>query len=204
MLRSIKELEQYVVTAVDGQAGSVLTFLLDEVGWAVRALVVRTSAIPGCRPRVAVEPSAFAEADDVTRTFRLSLTRERIRNGPDPRLDVSSAAELRGYHLDGLDGVIGRVEDSLVDDQTWTLRYLVIDARPWSVGQRVLVAPQWASRVSWNDRKVVLGIGRQAIKDGPEWKRDQRVDRAYEAALHQHHGRRVYWEEQRAEAAAAI
>jgi hypothetical protein len=201
MLRSIRELEQYVVSAVDGDAGSVLTFLLDEVGWAVRALVVRVGAIPGCRPRIAVEPSAFAEADDATRTFRLSLTRDGLKNGPDPRLDVSSAAELRGYHLDGLDGVIGRVEDALVDDQTWTLRYLVIDARPWSVGKRVLVAPQWASRVSWNDRKVVLGVRRQTIKDGPEWRPQQQLDRAYEMALHQHHGRRVYWEERQVEAA---
>jgi hypothetical protein len=202
MLRSIRELERYEVRAVDGDAGRVLSFLLDEDRWEVRSLLVQALDTPVGRGRVALPLSAVSEVDAKASALRISLTREALKQGPEGHADTSSASELRGYHLEGLDGVIGRVEDSLVDDQSWAVRYLVVDARPWSVGKRVLVAPQWATRVSWAERKVLLGVPRQAFKDGPPWSPEQRLDRDYEAALHRHHGRPAYWETEGASAAA--
>jgi hypothetical protein len=42
MLRSLKDLERYVVSATDGDIGSVVNFLLDDERWVVRYLVVET------------------------------------------------------------------------------------------------------------------------------------------------------------------
>jgi sporulation protein YlmC with PRC-barrel domain len=46
----------------------------------------------------------------------------------DPHL--RSAKEVAGYHVHGSDGKIGHVMDFIVDDETWTIGYLVIDTRP--------------------------------------------------------------------------
>jgi len=40
MLRSLKDLERYKVTAADGDVGHAVNFLLDDERWMVRHLVV--------------------------------------------------------------------------------------------------------------------------------------------------------------------
>ena len=40
MLRSIKELENYAISATDGQIGHVKVFYFDDDAWVVRYLVV--------------------------------------------------------------------------------------------------------------------------------------------------------------------
>src|SRR3546814_3076820 len=60
----------------------------------------------------------------------------------DPNL--RSAVEVEGYHVAASDGEIGHIDDFLVDDTDWSLRFLVIDTRNWLPGRKVLVAPAWA------------------------------------------------------------
>lgn len=59
---------------------------------------------------------------------------------------MRSAREVRGYQIQGRDEAIGHVNDFIVDDETWEIRYLVIDTSNWWFGKKVLVAPHWASR----------------------------------------------------------
>lgn len=114
---------------------------------------------------------------------------------PDKSGDVHlrSAKEVRGYGIQGSDGAIGHVDDFIVDDETWEVRYLVVDTSNWWFGKKVLLAPHWANRVSWNERKVFIDLSRQAIKSGPEWNVDAAVNREYEVRLYDYYGRPVYW-----------
>jgi hypothetical protein len=106
---------------------------------------------------------------------------------------LRSVREVRGYHIQGIDESIGHVDDFIVDDETWQIRYLVVDTSNWWFGKRVLVAPYWASRVSWEERKVYLDMSRQAIKDSPAWNADAGVNREYETRLYDYYGRPTYW-----------
>ena len=106
---------------------------------------------------------------------------------------LRSAHELHGYHVHGSDGTLGHVEDFIVDDETWQIRYLVVDTSVWWLGRRVLIAPQWASRVSWAAREVHLSISQKMIKDSPEWNATAPISREYEARLYDHYGRPVHW-----------
>lgn len=65
----------------------------------------------------------------------------------DPHL--RSTREVIGYHIQALDGEIGHVEDFIVDDANWAIRYMVVDTRNWWPGKKVLVSPQWIKAVSW-------------------------------------------------------
>lgn len=106
---------------------------------------------------------------------------------------LRSDEEVRGYHVEGSDAAIGHIEDFIVDDETWEVRYLVVDTRNWWFGKKVLVMPQWASRISWTERKVYLDLSRQQIKDSPEWNAAAAIDRAYETRLHDYYRRPGYW-----------
>ena len=109
----------------------------------------------------------------------------------DPHL--RSARELRRYHVQGTDGAIGHIDDFIADDATWGVHYLVVDTSNWWFGNKVLVAPQWAHRISWEDQNVHVDLSRDAIKHSPAWNGAAAVNRLYEQRLYDYYGRPVYW-----------
>jgi sporulation protein YlmC with PRC-barrel domain len=102
---------------------------------------------------------------------------------------------VSGYQIQALDGEIGHVEDFVIDDETWGIRYLIVDTRNWWPGKKVLVSPQWIERVSWDQSKVFANLLRETIKQAPEYDGSRPITRDYETRLHQHHHREGYWAE---------
>jgi uncharacterized protein YrrD len=111
----------------------------------------------------------------------------------DPHL--RSTREVRGYHLQAADGEIGHVEDYIIDDETWAIRYLIIDTRNWWPGKKVLVSTLWIERVSWSESKVFINISSDLIQQSPEYMDESLLTRDYETILHIHYKRHGYWEE---------
>jgi sporulation protein YlmC with PRC-barrel domain len=109
----------------------------------------------------------------------------------DPHL--RSTHDVSGYHIQATDGEIGHVEDFIIDDETWAIRYLIVDTRNWWPGEKVLVSPQWIERVSWSESKVFVNLSREVIKQSPEFTEEFQLTRDYEARLHQHYNRQGYW-----------
>ena len=62
MLRSLKELQGYTISATDGDIGSVHDFYFDDQHWTVRYLVVDTGGWLSGR-RVLVSPLALGRPD---------------------------------------------------------------------------------------------------------------------------------------------
>ncbi len=110
----------------------------------------------------------------------------------DPHL--RSTHEVIGYAIQASDGGIGHVEDFLVDDETWTLRYMVIDTKDWLPGKKVLVAPRWVSTVEWASSRVYVDLPRETIKGAPEYDPSQPLNRDYESKLHRYYEQPTYWE----------
>ena len=106
---------------------------------------------------------------------------------------LRSAAKVTGYHIEATDGGVGHVEDFIIDDETWEIRYMVVDTRNWLPGKKVLISPRWIDRVSWDDSKVYVNLSREAIKSGPEYHPDT-LNREYEGKLHDHYDRPRYWD----------
>ena len=106
---------------------------------------------------------------------------------------LRSVKEVTGYHIQATDGNIGHVEDFVVDDEIWALRYVVVDTRNWLPGRKVLVSPQWATAVDWAEEKLRLDLTTDTIKNSPEYEPLAPIDRDYESALHDYYGRPFYW-----------
>ncbi len=250
MLRSLKDMDRYTVTASDGDLGTVENFLFDDERWTVRDLVVQTGSIFN-RRRVLISPVFFREVEWATRSFELALTMDKIKGSPGVDTDkpvsrqherdyygyygypyywgcsgtwgagaypdalapwgeratdrgygarddagdvhLRSAKAVTGYDIRGSDGSIGVVEDFLVDDETWEVRYLAINTSHWWFGKKVLVAPEWTERISWEERSVHINLTREAIKNSPPWNGIAAMNREYETMLYHHYGRPAYW-----------
>jgi hypothetical protein len=106
---------------------------------------------------------------------------------------LRSFKEVAGYHIQAADGQIGHVEDFLADDESWTIRYLVVDTRNWLPGRKVLIASDWLDDVSWPDRKVAVDLKQEQIKDSPKYHPNAPVVRSYEENLHAHYAIPPYW-----------
>ncbi len=104
---------------------------------------------------------------------------------------LRSTRQLTGYHIHATDGEIGHVEDFIVDDENWTIRFLVVDTRNWLPGKRVLLSPQWIKRVEWADSSVYFDLTRKSVEDSPELDPSKDVNRDYEAYLYDHYGRPI-------------
>lgn len=110
----------------------------------------------------------------------------------DPHL--RSTREVAGYHIQAADGEIGHVDDFIVDDGNWSIRYVVVDTRNWLPGRKVLLAPQWISEISWDERKVYTDLLMEEIKNSPEFDPSAPVSKEYEERLYDYYGRSKYWE----------
>lgn len=116
---------------------------------------------------------------------------------PDPKKEADdphlrSTQAVSGYHIEAQDGEIGHVADFIIEEETWAIRYLVVDPKSWWPGKHVLVSPRWIERVSWEESKVFVDLSREKIKRSPEYTPES-LDREYETELHQHYSRRGYW-----------
>jgi hypothetical protein len=267
MLRSMKDLENYAISATDGLVGHLKDFYFDDDAWVVRYFVVNAGTWLSSR-MVLVSPIAVDHPDWIERTLAVSITKEQVKNSPhidtdkpvsrqneaqyfgyygypvywdgaglwgdgmfpyamapgyggygidrvererqlaaylrderesnrnsdhkdDPHLRSCNA--VTGYHLHAIDGDIGHVSGFLVDDETWAIRYLIVDTSNWWVGHKVLVAPPWITSVNWADQTVSVSLSRKSIKAAPRYDPAVPWSRNQDESLYAHHRRTGFW-----------
>lgn len=80
----------------------------------------------------------------------------------DPHL--RSASRVLGHHVMSEDGVVGSVEDFVIDNDGWSVRDLVVQTGGWLHHRNVLVSPRWVRQISWAMRTVRIEL----LRDGFE------------------------------------
>lgn len=95
MLRSLKEIRGYTLSASDGELGRCKDFLFDERPWMVRYMVVDTGSWLAER-KVLITPSVLGEPDWSAERFPVELSKQQIADAPG--LD-SDAPVSRHYEL---------------------------------------------------------------------------------------------------------
>ena len=111
----------------------------------------------------------------------------------DDDLHLRSCQAVMGYHIEASDGDIGHVQGLLVDEETWAIRYMIVNTSNWWLGHQVLIAPQWIKTVSWPEATVAVDLTRQAVQDAPPYDSTAQLDRTQEMGIHEHYGRPGYW-----------
>lgn len=115
----------------------------------------------------------------------LEASRPGAADHGDPHLRSVSA--LTDYHIKAKDGTIGHLEDFLVEEDTWGIRYLVVDTRNWWPGRHVLLSPHAVRGISWAERAVELNVTRNQVEGSPPWDPAAIIDRLSQERLHGHY-----------------
>jgi hypothetical protein len=94
----------------------------------------------------------------------IDLTRAQIasRHGISD-FDARSAIHLLGYAVEVRDGMVGRLEDILVEDSSWSISHLVLHARE----RRVLVSPLTVAALDSITRVIRLSLDHDGLRRLP-------------------------------------
>jgi hypothetical protein len=111
-----------------------------------------------------------------------------------PTVRLRSVRHMTGYHLQASDDSMGHVEDFLLDDKSWAIRYLVVDTRNWLPGRHIVIPPQWIKGVDWVDRVVNVDVTRDNVQAAPEYHSADYFSRVQETNLYKHYQRPGYWQ----------
>lgn len=168
--RQLSDVNSYDIKASDGGIGAATNMVRD------------TNRIQGVNVGAAIAPNITGD----TNMRRESAPGEQMRD-----YQLHNTSDVNGYDIEASDGEIGDVKDFIIDEDTWAIRYLIVDTGGWLPGKKVLIAPQWIERVSWEESKVFVNLSRDAIEKSPEF--TEELTRDYEAGLYKHYNRQGYW-----------
>jgi hypothetical protein len=102
--------------------------------------------------------------------------------------------DLKGFTIGARDGDIGRVRQFYFDDDTWTVRYLVVTTGSWLGGRAVLISPLFLAG-GINDRReaIMTGLTRDQVRHCPPPDADKPVSRQYEQLYFKYYAIPLYW-----------
>lgn len=103
------------------------------------------------------------------------------------------ALALKGYSIRAEDGALGSVSDFLFDDQTWKLRWLVVDTGGWLTGRKVLIHPSAIGPIDYEREVVPVRLTKIQVEDSPDIAQDRPVSRQMESDLYGYYGYDPLW-----------
>lgn len=89
---------------------------------------------------------------------------------------LRSTHEVIGYYIEATDGDLGHINDFLVDDESWAIKYAVVDTSNWWFGRKVVLDPVLIRDVNWSGRKVSVDISHQSLKNAPPFDSEVHLD----------------------------
>ncbi|MGE0717597.1 MAG: PRC-barrel domain-containing protein [Alphaproteobacteria bacterium] len=103
-------------------------------------------------------------------------------------------SDVLGRSVRASDGDVGSVADLLFDDETWTIRWVVVDTGGWLPGRKVLVATSAFEQPLAAERNLAVDVTRQRIEEGPSIDAAAPVSRQMERDVTSFFGWWPYWE----------
>jgi uncharacterized protein YrrD len=182
---------------------------LGEPDWGSRTLPVEltTEEIKNSPPLSKDEPVSKQKQQELHRFYgwpgymyspfpmSMPVINPKVKEGQkegDPHL--RSTGEVKGYSLQAVDESIGHVEDFIIDDKHWKIRYVIVDTKQILPGKKVIISPQWITQIDWAELKVFVNVSKKQVEESPEFDASQPVNREYEVRLYDYYGRPRYWE----------
>lgn len=103
------------------------------------------------------------------------------------QLSIRAICKLR-IHAES--DVVGRVNDVLIDERKWAVRYLVLETGSWLADHKVLISPVHLITEHWDvsDNVLPTSLSKDQIERGPLLKRDAPVSQRYEAEYAKYYG----------------
>lgn len=82
---------------------------------------------------------------------------------------LHSVFKVSKYQIQASDGLLGFVDDFLVEGLDDEIRYLVLNFGHCSSGKRTIIPPEWITSVDWQDHQIKLNRARNIVEKQPSY-----------------------------------
>jgi hypothetical protein len=106
---------------------------------------------------------------------------------------LRNAKDLHGLSIRATDGELGTVDHFYFDDESWAIRYLVVQTGGWLGGRQVLISPFSVVQTDWQARLLDVALTKKQVEDSPDINTHQPVCRQHEAEYNRYYGYPYYW-----------
>jgi sporulation protein YlmC with PRC-barrel domain len=103
------------------------------------------------------------------------------------------AKDLEGYAIAATDDDIGKLDDFYFDDESWTIRYLVVETGNWLLNRKVLISPFALSSADLPKERLHVTLTKKQVEESPGIDTDKPVSRQHEASFHDYYDYPYYW-----------
>ena len=100
--------------------------------------------------------------------------------------DATSGRDLSGFHVEALDGSIGKIDESTYEVGK---SFVIVDTGPWIFGRKVMLPAGVIQRVDDEEEKVWVDRTKDQIKSAPEYDEALLTDSGYRDELGTYYGR---------------
>ena len=105
-----------------------------------------------------------------------------------------SLGDLIGASMNATDGEIGRICNFLFDDQSWKIRYLVVDVGHWLARREVLISVSAIDQPDWKTRTLTAHLTKEQLRNSSDVDSKKAVSRQQEIAMREYFGWPAYWD----------
>jgi hypothetical protein len=104
-----------------------------------------------------------------------------------------NASFLTGLVVHATDGELGTVKEFYFDDESWAVRYLVVETGGWLLGREVLISPISVTRIDWENKRLDVALTMKQVEHSPNIDTHQPISRQHEADYSGYYGYNYYW-----------
>jgi hypothetical protein len=101
--------------------------------------------------------------------------------------------EIEGLAIRATDGVLGQVQDFYFDDESWVVRYVVVETGAWHANRRTLISPMALGAPDWPEKLIPAALTQEQVKNAPDIDTDKPVSRQQEMGYSGYYGYPNYW-----------
>jgi uncharacterized protein YrrD len=96
--------------------------------------------------------------------------------------------DLHGLKVAASNGPIGEIADCFFDDQTWLIRFFVVETGAWLGGRKILIPPVAIHDLDWTAKTLSLSLTRERVKASPDVDTSRPVSRQHELEQFSYYG----------------
>jgi hypothetical protein len=101
--------------------------------------------------------------------------------------------DIESFAIQATDGILGRVKDFYFDDESWVVRYFVVETGIWHANRRTLISPIAMGIPNWSEKLIPAALTQAQVKNAPDIDTDKPVSRQHEMGYLGYYGYPNYW-----------
>lgn len=106
---------------------------------------------------------------------------------------LTNATFLKGLVIQATDGELGTVDQFYFDDETWAIRYLIVETGGWLGNRQVLISPISILHTDWEAKRLDVALTKKQVQNSPNIDTHRPVSRQHEAEYLGYYGYPYYW-----------